>query len=118
MLVVCASQNNPDLMYGVDPDIPGKLIDDSLQLQQVVTDLVVNTIKSSLSKVTHKGLVTQSTELLALYDQSVTLELCVTGAAIGVAKDKLNPIIDTFCQVGDSTTREYGGMGLGLSLSK
>ncbi|KIJ62480.1 hypothetical protein HYDPIDRAFT_114607 [Hydnomerulius pinastri MD-312] len=117
-LVVRASQNNLDLTYDVDPDIPDQLIGDSLRLRQVITNLVGNAIKFTPSKTTKKGHVALSTRLLALDDQSVTLEFCVTDTGIGIAKDKLNLIFDTFCQADGSTTREYGGTGLGLSISK
>ncbi|EPQ52996.1 hypothetical protein GLOTRDRAFT_45993 [Gloeophyllum trabeum ATCC 11539] len=117
-LVVRASQNNLDLTYDVDPDIPDQLIGDSLRLRQVITNLVGNAIKFTPSKVTKKGHVGLSCRLLALDDQSVTLEFCVTDTGIGIAKDKLNLIFDTFCQADGSTTREYGGTGLGLSISK
>ncbi|KAJ8594201.1 hypothetical protein M405DRAFT_809539 [Rhizopogon salebrosus TDB-379] len=117
-LVVRASQNNLDLTYDVDPDIPDQLIGDSLRLRQVITNLVGNAIKFTPSKVSRKGHVALSTRLLALDDASVTLEFCVTDTGIGIAKDKLNLIFDTFCQADGSTTREYGGTGLGLSISK
>lgn len=117
-LVVRASQNNLDLTYDVDPDIPDQLIGDSLRLRQVITNLVGNAIKFTPSKITKKGHVALSTRLLALDDQSVTIEFCVTDTGIGIAKDKLNLIFDTFCQADGSTTREYGGTGLGLSISK
>jgi len=104
-LVVRASQNNLDLTYDVDPDIPDQLIGDSLRLRQVITNLVGNAIKFTPSKVTRKGHVALSTRLLALDDQSVTLEFCVTDTGIGIAKDKLNLIFDTFCQADGSTTR-------------
>ncbi|KAG6856000.1 hypothetical protein H0H87_008544 [Tephrocybe sp. NHM501043] len=117
-LVVRASQNNLDLTYDVEPDIPDQLIGDSLRLRQVITNLVGNAIKFTPSKVSRKGHVALSTRLLALDDQSVTIEFCVMDTGIGIAKDKLNLIFDTFCQADGSTTREYGGTGLGLSISK
>ncbi|KAF6745806.1 two-component histidine kinase Le.nik1-like protein [Ephemerocybe angulata] len=117
-LVVRASQNHLDLTYDVEPDIPDQLIGDSLRLRQVITNLVGNAIKFTPSKVNRKGHVSLSCRLLALDDQSVTLEFCVTDTGIGIAKDKLNLIFDTFCQADGSTTREYGGTGLGLSISK
>jgi osomolarity two-component system sensor histidine kinase NIK1 len=106
-LVVCASQNNLDLTYDVEPDIPDQLIGDSLRLRQVITNLVGNAIKFTPSKVLHKGHVAHSTRLLALDDQSVTLEFCVTDTGVGIAKEKLNVIFDTFAQADGSTTRVY-----------
>ncbi|KIJ42807.1 hypothetical protein M422DRAFT_253899 [Sphaerobolus stellatus SS14] len=84
----------------------------------VITNLVGNAIKFTPSKVSKRGLVALSCRLLALDDESVTLEFCVSDTGIGIAKDKLNLIFDTFCQADGSTTREYGGTGLGLSISK
>jgi osomolarity two-component system, sensor histidine kinase NIK1 len=104
-LVVRATQNNLDLTYDVEPDIPDQLIGDSLRLRQVITNLVGNAIKFTPSKASRKGHVALSTRLLALDDQSVTLEFCVTDTGIGIAKDKLNLIFDTFCQADGSTTR-------------
>ena len=96
-LVVRATQNNLDLTYDVEPDIPDQLICDSLRLRQVITNLVGNAIKFTPSKASHKGHVALSTRLLANDDQSVTLEFCVTDTGIGIAKDKLKLIFDTFC---------------------
>lgn len=104
-LVVRASQNNLDLTYDVDPDIPDQLIGDSLRLRQVITNLVGNAIKFTPSKMHHKGHVALSTRLLALDDRNVTIEFCVLDTGIGIAKDKLNLIFDTFCQADGSTTR-------------
>ncbi|KIJ38132.1 hypothetical protein M422DRAFT_259285 [Sphaerobolus stellatus SS14] len=117
-LVVRADQNNLDLTYDIDPQIPDQLIGDALRLRQVITNLVGNAIKFTPSKVSKRGLVALSCRLLALDDESVTLEFCVSDTGIGIAKDKLNLIFDTFCQADGSTTREYGGTGLGLSTSK
>ena len=104
-LVVRASQNCLDLTYDVDPDIPDQLIGDSLRLRQVITNLVGNAIKFTPSKVSRKGHVALSCRLLAKDDQHVTLEFCVSDTGIGIAKDKLTMIFDTFCQADGSTTR-------------
>ncbi|KII84955.1 hypothetical protein PLICRDRAFT_116963 [Plicaturopsis crispa FD-325 SS-3] len=117
-LVVRASQNNLDLTYDVDPEIPDQLIGDSLRLRQVITNLVGNAIKFTPQGPHRNGQVALSTRLLARDDETVTLEFCVKDTGIGIAQDKLNLIFDTFCQADGSTTREYGGTGLGLSISK
>ena len=104
-LVVRASQNNLDLTYDVDPDIPDQLIGDSLRLRQVITNLVGNAIKFTPSKVTRKGHVALSCRLVSIEEGTVKLEFCVMDTGIGIAKDKLNLIFDTFCQADGSTTR-------------
>ena len=96
-LVVCAMQSNLDLTYDVEPDMPDQLIGDSLCLQQVIMNLVGNAINFTPSKALHKGHVALSTHLFTLDDHSVTLEFCVMDMGIGIAKDKLNMIFDTFC---------------------
>jgi osomolarity two-component system, sensor histidine kinase NIK1 len=103
--LVRASQDNLNLTYDVEPDIPGQLIGDSLRLRQVITNLVGNSIKFTPSKTSRKGRIALSTRLLALNDQSVTLEFCVTDTGIAIAKDKLNLIFDTSCPADGSTTQ-------------
>ena len=104
-LVVRASQNNLDLTYDVDPDIPDQLIGDSLRLRQVITNLVGNAIKFTPTKNSIKGHVALSCRLLAMDDQNVILEFCVSDTGIGIAIDKLTMIFDTFAQADGSTTR-------------
>ena len=104
-LVIHTSQNNLDLTYNVNPDIPDQLIGDSLRLRQVITNLVGNAIKFTPSNISSKGHVALSTRLLVLDDSSVTFEFCVLDTGISIAKDKLNLIFNTFCQADGSTTR-------------
>ena len=135
-LVVRAASNNIDLTYDVDPDIPGHLIGDFLRLQQVITNLVSNAIKFTPG-VPNKGHVSLTCRRLALDHSAVRLKFCVSDSGIGIAKDKLNLISDAFTQADCSMIRvhatlyicssankpgfslkEFGGVGLGLSISK
>lgn len=104
-LVVRASQGNLDLKYDIDSDIPDQLIGDPLRLRQVITNLVGNAIKFTPHRPGFKGRVALSCRLLAMDDDNVVLEFCVSDTGIGIAKDKLNMIFDTFCQADGSTTR-------------
>ena len=103
--MVRASHNQLDLTYDINPDIPDQLIGDSLRLRQVITNLVGNAIKFTPSKISRKGHVALSCRLLAKDDMHVTLEFCVSDTGIGISKDKLPMIFDTFCQAEGSTTR-------------
>lgn len=105
-LAVRASQNNLDLTYDVQSDIPDQLIGDSLRLRQVITNLVGNAIKFTPSPPNGgRGHVGLTTRLVTRDDNNVAIEFCVMDTGIGIAKDKLNLIFDTFCQADGSTTR-------------
>ncbi|KAG8710676.1 histidine kinase osmosensor [Ceratobasidium sp. 423] len=117
-LVVRAHQQNLNLFYEVDPEIPDQVIGDSLRLRQVITNLVGNAIKFTPSKPNNKGMVCLSCKLISMDEHNVTVRFCVEDTGIGIKQDKLAIIFDTFCQADGSTTREYGGTGLGLSISK
>ena len=104
-LVVRASQNQLELTYDVDPDIPDQLIGDPLRLRQVITNLVGNAIKFTPTKNSIKGHVALGCRLLAMDDQNVILEFCVSDTGIGIPIDKLTMIFDTFAQADGSTTR-------------
>ncbi|KDE04850.1 hypothetical protein, variant [Microbotryum lychnidis-dioicae p1A1 Lamole] len=114
-LAVKATQSKLDLMYAVESDIPDLLVGDPFRLRQVITNLVGNAIKF-----TQRGQVALSCRLQTadLDEQTYQLEFCISDTGIGIKPDKLNLIFDTFAQADGSTTRKYGGTGLGLTISK
>jgi osomolarity two-component system sensor histidine kinase NIK1 len=114
-LCVKASQNRLDLIFNIDPTIPDQLIGDPLRLRQVITNLIGNAVKF-----TSKGSVALSCRVkrLVFEHNAVELEFCVADTGIGIKQDKLDVIFDTFAQADGSTTRKYGGTGLGLTISK
>ena len=112
-LCVKASQNKLDLIFDIDPTIPDQLIGDPLRLRQVITNLIGNAVKF-----TTRGQVALSCRTKAYVAGAVELEFCVADTGIGIKQDKLDVIFDTFAQADGSTTRKYGGTGLGLTISK
>ena len=95
----------------VEPDLP-HMVGDTNRLLQVLINLV-----SNASKFTKDGVVTLSASRDLRDDQS-WLVLSVSDTGIGVPADKLDHVFEEFAQADDSTTREYGGTGLGLPLSR
>jgi signal transduction histidine kinase/CheY-like chemotaxis protein len=94
-------------------DIPVLLIGDALRLQQVLTNLVSNSLKF-----TDQGEITVRVDLEALSAQQARLEFSVEDTGIGIANDKLATLFNAFSQADSSTTRKYGGTGLGLAISR
>ncbi len=98
--------------FDLDPSVPTALYGDSLRLQQVLLNLVGNAIKF-----TPKGEVVLSVRPIALTTSSVRIEFAVKDSGIGIAPDKLAHIFEGFSQAESSTTRRFGGTGLGLTIS-
>ena len=99
-----------DLIYQIDPAIPPLIVADGLRLRQILINLVGNAIKF-----TQKGEVFVKVSLLSLDAHrklNLKFEVCDTG--IGIPADKVGNLFKAFSQVDSSTTRKYGGTGLGL----
>ncbi len=92
-------------------DIPEKVIGDPVRFRQVITNLVGNSIKF-----TQKGFVNLTVELDSISDESLKLLFCVSDTGIGISPTKLDAIFKPFEQADASTTRKYGGTGLGLTI--
>jgi PAS domain S-box-containing protein len=102
-----------EILFDVDPKIPGELIGDSMRLHQVLINLAGNAIKF-----TAHGEVVIGIELLSLTNQVANLKFSVKDTGIGIAADKLSQVFEDFSQAEGTTTRKYGGTGLGLSISR
>ena len=105
-----AAQTGLDLVYQLDAKAPSQIIGDSLRLRQVLMNLVGNAIKF-----THHGEIFINVKLLKTFDDdSVELAFAVKDTGIGIPEDKIERLFKAFSQVDSSTTRKYGGTGLGL----
>ena len=108
-----ARERGLELLYDVGPDVPDRLIGDSLRLSQVLLNLVGNAIKF-----TETGEITVTVERLATNDQGIELGFEVRDSGIGMSPDQQEHLFSAFTQADTSTTRKYGGTGLGLSICK
>lgn len=102
-----------EVLFDVDPDIPDGLVGDDLRLQQVLINLAGNAIKF-----THAGYVLVSIASLEKLQGSVRLRISVRDTGIGISEEKLESIFEGFTQAESSTTRRFGGSGLGLFICK
>lgn len=96
----------------VEPGIPTKLIGDPLRLRQVVLNLLDNAIKF-----TSKGGITLGVTCKNASVNTATLEFAVSDTGIGIPESKQKTVFEAFSQADSSSTRRYGGTGLGLTIS-
>ncbi len=104
-----ASQIGLDLVYEIDYNVPSQLVGDSLRLRQVMLNLVGNAIKF-----THKGEIFIGVRLLNTIGDQIELGFEIRDTGIGISNEKIDRLFKAFSQVDSSTTRKYGGTGLGL----
>ena len=108
-----AAQKGLELLCYVEPDTPRYIIGDPTRLRQILINLVGNSLKF-----TEKGEVSLSVEKLKSEGDKVTLLFKVKDTGIGIPQEKQDKIFESFTQADSSTTRKYGGTGLGLNISK
>jgi len=108
-----AAQLKIDLIYQMDFDVPDQVVGDSLRLRQVLINLIGNAIKF-----TQRGEVFIRVHLVKKDGPQCELKFEVRDTGIGIAADRLSRLFKAFSQVDSSTTRKYGGTGLGLIISE
>ncbi|QIE24143.1 Sensor histidine kinase RcsC [Caballeronia sp. SBC1] len=104
---------NVEVLFDLDSALPNSLIGDSLRLQQVLINLAGNALKFTLT-----GQVIVSVELLQRVDATVRVRIAVTDSGIGISGEQTGRIFEGFNQAETSTTRRFGGSGLGLVICK
>ena len=97
----------------IDDDVPSQVIGDPTRLRQVLSNLLGNAIKF-----TEQGEVSLRARVQTLEDERCALHLTLSDTGIGIGPEAQARIFDSFSQADGSTTRHYGGTGLGLTLSR
>jgi PAS domain S-box-containing protein len=111
-LALRADEKGLELLCEIGPDVPDVVCGDPARLRQILVNLVSNAIKF-----THKGEVSVRVALDSKDGDAGVLHFAVSDTGIGIPEDKQKSIFDPFSQADSSTTRKYGGTGLGLTIS-
>ena len=112
IMAKAASEKDISLAIGLKYQPEHRLIGDRLRLEQVLINLLGNAVKF-----TEKGHVVLEVERLEQIDSRVKLRFRVEDTGIGMSSDALKKIFSAFEQADTSTTRRFGGTGLGLTIS-
>ncbi len=108
-----AERKGLELLFTAPPDLPARLMGDPTRLRQVLVNLGSNAIKF-----TDKGSVTIGLEVQHRSGQDIVLHGWVRDTGMGMSPDQQARLFQPFTQVDASTTRRFGGTGLGLTISR
>jgi two-component system sensor histidine kinase/response regulator len=112
-LALRADEKGLELLCEISPEVPAFIVGDPNRLRQIILNLIGNALKF-----TEKGEVAIKVHAKFLEDRSSTLHFTVRDTGIGIAAEKLESVFESFSQADTSTTREFGGTGLGLTISR
>jgi len=113
LMATKAQEKNIELICMVQNNVPNFLMGDPGRLRQILINLLGNAVKF-----VDKGEILIKVSVVKQIESVVTLKFEVVDSGIGIPKDKLKTLFKSFSQADASTTRKYGGTGLGLTISK
>jgi len=113
LLGLRARQKDLELICRVDRKVPDYVVGDSVRIGQILANLIGNAVKF-----TSRGEIVVDVNVRQMSPESVVIEFTVRDTGIGIATDKLDNIFEAFTQADGSTTRRFGGTGLGLTICK
>ena len=108
-----AKEKGLTLSFGIAPEVPRRLVGDSLRLDQVITNLLGNSLKF-----TESGDINVTCKILRLADGFAELRFSVRDTGIGMTPEQQETVFTSFRQADHSISRKYGGTGLGLTIVK
>ncbi|MBI4487604.1 MAG: response regulator [Deltaproteobacteria bacterium] len=113
-MAVRAHEKGLELACHVTAEVPTGLLGDPDRLRQIIVNLIGNAIKF-----TERGEVVLEVRTLDMQrSESCILQFSVKDTGIGISREKLHTVFESFTQADSSTARKYGGTGLGLTISK
>ena len=106
-----AAGKDVEVIATIEPDLPEILVGDAGRLNQILTNLVGNSVKF-----TAEGEIVTTVKLESETENDVMLRFEVTDTGIGIPAGRVSAIFEAFGQADASTSRKYGGTGLGLAI--
>jgi PAS domain S-box-containing protein len=113
LIAIKAQEKGLEFLFDTHPDVPHALIGDPLRLGQIILNLTGNAVKF-----TEEGEIVIRTEPVRITDDEVEIKVSVQDTGIGMTQEQCAKLFQSFSQADSSTTRKYGGTGLGLTISK
>jgi PAS domain S-box-containing protein len=107
-----AARKGLSLSYSIDSKVPQRILGDVTRLRQVLVNLLSNAVKFTEHGDVSVAVSGQSA------DSICEITFCVSDTGIGISRDRMDRLFQTFSQVDASMTRKYGGTGLGLAISR
>ncbi|MDR1658067.1 MAG: response regulator [Deltaproteobacteria bacterium] len=113
MLSIRAAEKNLEFYLDCPEFVPTTVIGDPVRLAQILNNLISNAIKF-----TSRGEIGVKVEIIEEITLNVTLRFTVRDTGIGMTEEQIGHLFSPFTQADNSTTRKFGGTGLGLTISK
>jgi PAS domain S-box-containing protein len=111
--VKAQKKENLEVLFYTDSRVPNSLIGDPLRLNQILVNLGNNAVKF-----TERGEIVLMTKTKSSSDDKITLQFSMRDTGLGMTEEQQAKLFQAFSQADTSTTRKYGGTGLGLTISK
>jgi CheY-like chemotaxis protein len=118
ILTVKAFEKDLEMICHIDPELPSQFMGDPVRVRQILVNLLGNAIKFTQEGEIFVSVVRAGSIYLKEDEKYLDIEVSVRDTGIGIPKEKLRKIFESFTQADNSTTRKYGGTGLGLTISK
>jgi len=116
LIAIKIEEKNLELLFGLEEDVPCRLIGDPLRLSQILTNLANNAVKFTKSGQIFIHI--ESVDNSKNDQDQVSLKFSIEDTGVGMTESEITKLFDAFTQADSSTTRKYGGTGLGLTISK
>lgn len=107
-----AQSKNISLILHIEEEVPKYIWADNIRLKQILINLLTNAVKF-----TEEGTITLNISLKAVLDKKTVLRFAISDTGIGIKKKNQEKIFLAFSQADNSTTKKFGGTGLGLTIS-